>query len=56
MRILRCTECTQIYVFVFFFLCRVPVQVNLQAKDLAAELEASVSNSRCSISTKGSVR
>ncbi|GFN81947.1 ribosomal l1 domain-containing protein 1 [Plakobranchus ocellatus] len=34
---------------------KAPVQVNLQAKNLAAEIEAALSNSRCSISTKGSV-
>ncbi|KAK3768182.1 hypothetical protein RRG08_031720 [Elysia crispata] len=34
---------------------KAPIQIDLQAKDLAAEIEASVSNSRCSISTKGSV-
>ncbi|GFS19805.1 ribosomal L1 domain-containing protein 1 [Elysia marginata] len=33
---------------------KAPIQVNLQAKDLAAEMEAAVSNSRCSVSTKGS--
>ncbi|RUS81861.1 hypothetical protein EGW08_010384 [Elysia chlorotica] len=34
---------------------KAPIQVDLNAKDLAAEMEAAVSNSRCSISTKGSV-